>query len=135
MERISLYTGAVFAFISFLLIGLFVTRYFLKKKGIGGVKTFLQATNDKDEAAQSLLVYLNDEFSRIGKEIAVYDGAHTADESGWIFFWDTRDFVETKNPAYGFKGSNPVLYDKGTGRIQFIPQHEVFKYFGEKKES
>jgi len=135
MERLIIYLGAAFAFISFLYIGLFVTRRFLTKRGIGGVKTFLKATDNKDEATQALLVYLNDEFNRTGRNIAVYDGSDTFNKDGWIFFWDTVDFVNTKDPALGFKGANPVHYNKETGRITFVPQHQVFKYFGNEGEA
>lgn len=132
MERIYLYTGAAFAFLFFLLAGFFIARLFSKTRQREADDILLKATKDKDEAAQALLGYLNGNFNRSNKEIAVYDGADTFDEKGWIFFWDTLEFIKTKNPALGLKGSNPVLYDKETGRIQFIPQHEVFKYFGGK---
>ncbi|MDH3974446.1 MAG: YrhB family protein [Deltaproteobacteria bacterium] len=133
MGKFYWYGGAFFAFIFFLILGFFIARSFLKGKGARDAGIFLKATSDKDEAARSLLVYLNGDFKRSNKEIALYDGTRTSDGRAWIFFWDTLEFIRTKNPAFGLKGSNPVLYDKETGRIQFIPQHEVFKYFGEKK--
>lgn len=134
MEKIYLYGGALFAFIIFLAAGFFLTRNSRKGKGEGDSTITLKPTKDKDEAAQELLQYLNGDFNRSDKEIAVYDGSDTFDKKGWIFFWDTRKFIETKNPALGLKGSNPVYYNKDTGCIRFVPPTEVFKYFGDGKQ-
>lgn len=91
----------------------------------------MNPTEDKSEAGEQLLVYLNEEFKSTGKEIAVYEGVECNDGSGWIFFWDAAAFIMAKNKAAAFAGSNPIYFNKQTGEIKYIQAQSVGPYIGQ----
>ena len=130
------YILIIVAFIVFAVLGWLIALPFTRKgKGGKSELPILKATKEKEEAAQELLKYLNEKFYHTGREIAAYDGIDTADGSGWVFFWDTVAFIQSKDPSLGFKGSNPIYYEKETGRIRFITQAEALKLTGKAKET
>jgi len=90
----------------------------------------LKPTEDKNEAGEQLLVYLNEEFKSLGREIAVYEGVECTDGSGWLFFWDAAAFIMAKNQAAAFAGSNPIYFNKQTGEIMYIQPQSVGRYIG-----
>ena len=93
----------------------------------------LNPTEDKNEAGEQLLVYLNEEFKSSGREIAVYEGVECADDSGWVFSWDAAAFIIAKNQDAAFKGSNPIYFNKKTGEISYIQPQSVGQYIGRAK--
>ncbi|MBE9503880.1 MAG: hypothetical protein IME96_06875 [Proteobacteria bacterium] len=133
MDGIYLYSFIAVAFVFFLYMGYSLSERIPKKRKDKGREIALpgmKATQNKEEAAQALLTYLNEEFFRTGREIALYDGIDCRDGSGWLFFWDTHAFIMSKDPSVGFKGSNPVYYNKSTGEIKYVPQHLAMGYIG-----
>lgn len=104
------------------------SRRDLRQKG--RVLPNLNPTDDKGEAGEQLLVYLNEEFKSSGKEIAVYEGVECKDGSGWLFFWDAAAFIVAKNQAAAFAGGNPIYFNKQTGEIRYIQPQSVGPYIG-----
>jgi len=114
------------------LIGYLVYRKF-SRKGLrqkDNLLPRLKPTEDKGEAGELLLVYLNEEFKSSGREIAVYEGVECSDGSGWLFFWDAAAFITAKNQAAAFAGSNPVYFNKQTGEIRYVQPQSVGQYIG-----
>ena len=35
--------------------------------------------------------------------------------SGWVFFFNSSEFIKTGNPKYALAGNAPILVDKSTG--------------------
>ncbi|MBE9536311.1 MAG: hypothetical protein IMF07_03945 [Proteobacteria bacterium] len=93
----------------------------------------LNPTEDKAEAGEQVLAYLNEEFKTSGREVAVYEGVECADDSGWLFFWDAAAFIIAKNQDAAFKGSNPIYFNKKTGEISYIQSQLVGQYIGRAK--
>jgi hypothetical protein len=115
--------------------GYLVYRKF-SRKGVSqkdNVFLALNPTEDKGEAGEQLLAYLNEEFKSSGKEIAVYEGVECSDGSGWVFFWDAAAFIIAKNQDAAFKGSNPIYFNKKTGEISYIQPQLVGQYIGRAK--
>lgn len=40
--------------------------------------------------------------------------------NGWIFFFQTREFIETRNPSAQLAGNGPFLIDKNSGEIRIL---------------
>jgi hypothetical protein len=41
-------------------------------------------------------------------------------EQGWVFFFNTADFVRTRNPVYALAGNGPILVSRD-GKVQELP--------------
>lgn len=41
-------------------------------------------------------------------------------EQGWVFFFNTADFVRTRNPMYALAGNGPVLVSR-EGEVRQLP--------------
>jgi hypothetical protein len=41
-------------------------------------------------------------------------------EQGWIFFYNTADFIRTRNPIYTLAGNGPILVTR-TGIVHVLP--------------
>jgi hypothetical protein len=39
-------------------------------------------------------------------------------KSYWVFFYNTRDYIETGNISYALLGNGPLLVEKSTGRAR-----------------
>ncbi|MCK1735002.1 hypothetical protein IVA79_13745 [Bradyrhizobium sp. 138] len=54
-----------------------------------------------------------------GEDLMLSGQAIEIDE-GWVFFYNTREFVETGNPSCRMAGNGPIFVDRG-GRIRHLP--------------
>lgn len=56
---------------------------------------------------------------------------------GWIFFYDSKAFVETQDPKYGVFGNAPIIVDKENGSLHITgtgkPFEEYIEEFRRKK--
>ena len=57
---------------------------------------------------------------------------------GWIFFYNSKAFVETKDPKYGVFGNAPIIVDKADGSLEFTgtgrPYQEYVAEFRQRKQ-
>ncbi|MCI2245825.1 YrhB family protein [Xanthomonas sp. PPL568] len=42
----------------------------------------------------------------------------------WIFFFQTREFIETRNPSAQLAGNGPFLIDKESGKMHILNTFE-----------
>ena len=58
---------------------------------------------------------------------------------GWIFFYNSKAFAETRDPQYGVFGNAPIIVDKEDGSLHFTgtgrPFEEYVEEFRKKKQS
>jgi hypothetical protein len=70
---------------------------------------------------------------------AVTEGAgaildeHTIDRPyGWVFFYQSKRFIETRNPLDGFVGNAPIIINRFTGELRVTgTAHPVDHYIAE----
>jgi hypothetical protein len=41
-------------------------------------------------------------------------------EQGWVFFFNTADFIRTRNPVYALAGNGPIFVSH-EGKVQELP--------------
>jgi hypothetical protein len=71
----------------------------------------------RTEATQIVLEELVRVSRTVGEELVVLD-EHTIEKPyGWIFFYNTRRYVETGDFIYGLGGNGPLVVESSTGRI------------------
>lgn len=58
---------------------------------------------------------------------------------GWIFFYNTKAFLETNDPKYELFGNAPIIVDKEDGSLHYtgtgLPFEEYVEEFRKKKTS
>jgi len=49
--------------------------------------------------------------------LAIIEDATIADDFGWVFFYQSRAYVDTKDPLRGLVGNAPVIISKSDGSL------------------
>jgi hypothetical protein len=62
-------------------------------------------------------------------------GRAIAKSYGWVFFWDSREFIETKNPRKRIAGNAPVIVDRVDGEVRVTGTAEPLEYYLSKYEA
>lgn len=69
------------------------------------------------------------EVTRIGMacgEDLMLSGQKVEVDEGWVFFYNTREFVETGNPSSQLAGNGPIYIDR-SGCIHYLPSSMPWK--------
>ena len=56
-----------------------------------------------------------------GDEYVIQEGNTVERPFGWVFFYDTRKYIETKDPAYIRPGNGPLVVERSGGATAFLP--------------
>jgi hypothetical protein len=65
------------------------------------------------ETIAQLALSANDQF-----EILVDETREV--EQGWVYFFNTADFIRTRNPVYALAGNGPIFVSR-EGKVQQLP--------------
>jgi hypothetical protein len=52
----------------------------------------------------------------------IVDSATRAESFGWVFFWNSQRYIETKDWHFQLFGNVPVVVLRETGHVQFLPR-------------
>jgi hypothetical protein len=68
-----------------------------------------------------------------GHDIVVVDEDTIERNFGWVFFFNTRKFLETGIFEHRLAGNGPIIVNKHTGEVEFVgtyksPMHFVEEY-------
>jgi Immunity protein 35 len=55
-----------------------------------------------------------------GVELALSESKTVEIEAGWVFFYNSREFLRTGNPISGLAGNGPIFVDR-QGHVQTLP--------------
>jgi len=77
------------------------------------IKSLDEATHLADEFVFKLSEMSNDNFSIIKEKTVETD-------NGWVFFYNTQDFINTGDPIFALAGNGPVFVKK-SGYVIAIP--------------
>jgi Immunity protein 35 len=70
------------------------------------------------QQAKNLAQLKLDELQTLSKlEIVIVDEFTMSFEYGWVFFYQSKIFLETENPDFMLGGNAPILVDKFEGSI------------------
>jgi hypothetical protein len=82
---------------------------------------------EKSEA-EELVSRRLEQMAPLGEQFVVVEEKTIERTFGWIFFYNSKTFLETGNPICRLAGNGPVFVNKMTGRIDFfgsIPSLDV----------
>lgn len=78
-------------------------------------------TNLKRDLALSLAKSrVNELAALVGDEFEILDENTVQTESGWVFFYNSKEFIETRNPIDSLAGNGPIFV-KSDGSIHDLP--------------
>ena len=64
------------------------------------------------ERVAALAATNGDEFVLEDRTVEVHEG--------WVFFYNSRAFIQTRNPIFGLAGNGPILVDR-QGTVRHLP--------------
>jgi hypothetical protein len=74
----------------------------------------------RDAAKQALEDYLRSLHSAPDEAVVILDEFTIEKPYGWIFFYQTKLYIETGNVSYALAGNGPVVVRAGTHEIETL---------------
>lgn len=75
---------------------------------------------NQQEARERVLKYLNKSYHNSNDEIVILD-KHTVERAyGWIFFYQSKKFIQTENISYMLIGNGPIVIEKIDGKTHCL---------------
>ena len=85
-----------------------------------------------DIALQKVNSYLEESDSKLSGEVVLLEGETMEYEFGWVFFYQSKKFVETGNILLALAGNAPIIINKYDGSMHFTgTAHPVEKYIAD----
>ena len=75
---------------------------------------------DRETAYQLALSSLpppNYDMRKQGDSLVIIESSTIEKDYGWIFFWNSKKYMETKNDRYLLYGGGPIVVEKVDGSI------------------
>lgn len=72
-----------------------------------------------EEARDAILSYFMD--SGFNENIVIVDSLTVEKPYGWIFFYNTKEYLETGDFLYALLGNGPLVIERKTGKIVALP--------------
>jgi hypothetical protein len=60
-----------------------------------------------------------------GEPCVIADEGTIEKPYGWVFFYNTKKYLETKQVRYALAGNGPVIVNKHTGTVDFFGTHKT----------
>jgi hypothetical protein len=74
----------------------------------------------KKSALELAIRRINSSYYVQGDCLVVIDEATIEKEYGWIFFYDSKKYIETNDKRYLIAGNAPILIEKSDGSIHIL---------------
>lgn len=91
---------------------------------------------DRHAAKAMALKYMDENFGR-EPELAIVDGEPSETAHAWVFFYNTRGYLESGDFSEALAGNGPILVNKMSGEIEAfgtaVPLDKLFAEY-EKKQ-
>jgi hypothetical protein len=72
---------------------------------------------DKIAAGKLVEGYINSLYHVEGDTLVVVDEATIGKDYGWIFFYNSRRYLETNNLSYALAGNGPIVVERKDGAL------------------
>lgn len=83
----------------------------------------------RDIALEKVNSYFKESESNLSYDVIVLEEETMEFEFGWVFFYQTKEYVETGNILYALGGNAPIIINKYEGTMHFTgTAYPVEKY-------
>jgi len=69
------------------------------------------------EARRKVRDYLDELSERMSIDLAIDEEATRVESWCWVFFYNSRAYIETGSFSHALAGNGPIVVDRGTGAI------------------
>ena len=83
----------------------------------------------KQQAREAVAAKLQDRWNRPDDTFVVIDTLILELPFGWIFFYNSKKFVETKRLSLAVSGNGPVFVNKHSGVVEFCDHSKTLREF------
>lgn len=97
-------------------------------------KTFALSTKEMQEAIKKIETYLNNTMKLEDDSILLLTDMTIEKEKYYVFFYNSKKYVETEDMAYALAGNAPVILNKETGMIVATGTAYPVEYYMEEYE-
>jgi len=73
-----------------------------------------------DKAKALAEKFVADRGSAIGDEFTLYADKTIEVNEGWVFFYNSKEFIETGNDEFALVGNGPIFVDRN-GKLRTLP--------------
>lgn len=85
-----------------------------------------------EEARAAVYAYLAKLQAGRSYQLAVMEDRTRSEEFGWVFFYNTRQFVESGDVQWALGGNAPLIFDRRTGELHVTgTAHPIEHYIDE----
>ncbi len=94
---------------------------------------------DFEEAKVLVFAFINDTFRLVGEPLVIIERETIEKEYGWIFFYNTKSFVEQGDVSNALAGNSPLVCEKRDASIHFLgstalPTETLIKAYEESRD-
>lgn len=94
---------------------------------------------DVKEARRRVEEYLRNSLRRSAHDIVVVDEHTRHEDFGWVFFYNTRAYVELGDKRHALVGNAPLIVDRDTGEIHMtgtaLPTEHYLQHYRQSRRS
>jgi len=84
------------------------------------------------KAVETVQQYLTEQASDLQMDLEILTVNSLKADLGWVFFYSSKEFVETRNPLEGMAGNAPLVYEKKSGELHVTGTSEPIESYIEK---
>jgi hypothetical protein len=71
----------------------------------------------RGQAKQLAQTFLDSQSGDAGCQVAILDSATLERAFGWVFFYQSREYLESGNPSHLLAGNAPLIVSRATGDL------------------
>jgi hypothetical protein len=87
---------------------------------------------NKDNAKKIALEYVAERQAASNCELEIIDDLTQEEEFGWVYFYDSKKYIETDDPKFAVGGNAPFIVDAKTGKIELTGTAHPVEYYLER---
>jgi hypothetical protein len=84
---------------------------------------------NQEEARQKVEEFLRHRYSNRAYELVVIDSLTREEDFGWLFFFNTREFMETGDMSAALGGNAPLFVERETGELHVTGTAHPVEYY------
>ncbi|HEX7667750.1 MAG TPA: YrhB domain-containing protein [Polyangiaceae bacterium] len=89
------------------------------------MRTHRGCAMDFKAARAAVLKHVNTLMTRPDDELVIIDSSTRTKPYGWIFFYNSKRYLETKDMMYALGGNGPIVFERDTGAIIPLATHNT----------
>jgi hypothetical protein len=96
-------------------------------------------TVDRDTAKRLVTDYINSSYNVEGDELVVIEEETIERPYGWVFVYNSRQYLETGQFRYMLAGNGPIVVERADGSMHqlgtALPMEESMRLYEERRNS